>query len=213
MRIARSGLIATIAVHALAAYAFLGHHPVRQKLAEVAPLTVHLISPPAPQRVQPPRPLTLPAPKLAVPSQPKIEISPAVSVRSEAPRPASEASRPAVASSASAASPAPPPIAEPQPISVPVTPPIFNADYLSNPAPEYPGSSRRLREEGRVILRVLVRKDGTAAQVEVRTSSGYARLDGAARDAVLHWKFIPAKRGNDPLEEWVLIPLSFRLQS
>ena len=214
MRIERTGLILTIAVHAIAAYAILGHHPVRQKLAEVAPLMVHLISPPAPQRVQPPHPLALPSPKLTVPTQPKIEITPVASAPAETLRPAPEANRTTVASSASAISPAPqPPVAEPQPISLATTPPVFNADYLSNPVPEYPGSSRRLREQGRVILRVLVRRDGTAAQVQVRTSSGYARLDGAARDAVLRWKFVPAKRGAELLEEWVLIPLSFRLES
>ena len=59
--------------------------------------------------------------------------------------------------------PAPVEVAAPKPVLaqapvpvLPVIPPNFNADYLDNPPPAYPAESRRLREEGRVILRVLV---------------------------------------------------------
>jgi protein TonB len=49
--------------------------------------------------------------------------------------------------------------------------------------------------------------------VQIRTSSGHARLDEAAREAVQHWRFVPAKRGEQPLSAWVLIPISFGLES
>jgi protein TonB len=93
-----------------------------------------------------------------------------------------------------------------------MTQPNFNADYLENPAPVYPAAARRLGEQGRVILRVLVNVRGTADEVQVRTSSGFARLDDTARDTVRRWRFVPARRGAEPVAAWVLIPISFRLE-
>lgn len=91
--------------------------------------------------------------------------------------------------------------------------PRFDADYLQNPEPAYPSLSRRLREEGKVILRVLVNPEGVAEQVEVRQSSGHARLDQAALATVRRWRFIPARRGTEHLAAWVLVPLSFQLNA
>lgn len=94
----------------------------------------------------------------------------------------------------------------------PVTPPVFSADYLQNPAPAYPNLARRQGQQGRVVLRVLVNATGAAEQLEVRTSSGHAALDGAALEAVRRWRFVPARQGQDPVPAWVLIPLNFFLQ-
>ena len=69
-----------------------------------------------------------------------------------------------------------------------------------------------MREQGRVMLRVLVNTRGTADEVQVRTSSGISRLDEAAVETVKRWKFVPAKRGNDAVSAWVLIPISFTLE-
>ena len=96
--------------------------------------------------------------------------------------------------------------------ALPVTQPIFNADYLENPAPAYPPLSRRTGEQGRVTLRVLVNASGRADDAQVRASSGSARLDDSARSAGLQWKFVPAKRGDEPVPAWVLIPITFRLE-
>ena len=98
-------------------------------------------------------------------------------------------------------------------VAAAVTTPIFDADYLLNPTPAYPNASRRLGEEGRVILRVLVSSAGAADDVQIRTSSGHARLDESARETVRRWKFVPARRGDEKLPAWVLIPISFRLES
>ena len=94
----------------------------------------------------------------------------------------------------------------------PVTPPVFSADYLQNPAPAYPNLARRQGQQGRVVLRVLVNATGAAEQLEVRTSSGHAALDGAALEAVRRWRFVPARQGAEPVPAWVLIPLNFFLQ-
>lgn len=88
----------------------------------------------------------------------------------------------------------------------------FDADYLRNPAPPYPPLSRKLHESGKVVLRVLVTPEGTAASLEVRTSSGSARLDDSALRTVRHWKFIPARRGDVPVQSWVLVPVIFTLE-
>jgi protein TonB len=89
----------------------------------------------------------------------------------------------------------------------------FDADYLRTPKPPYPPLSRRMREEGRVILRVLVTAEGGASDVEIRTSSGSARLDDSALRTVQRWKFIPARRGQTPVQSWVLVPVIFKLES
>ncbi len=67
---------------------------------------------------------------------------------------------------------------------MPVVPPNFNASYLENPAPAYPPLSRRVGEQGKVMLRVLVNTRGTADTVELRLSSGSSRLDDAAVESV-----------------------------
>lgn len=102
--------------------------------------------------------------------------------------------------------PAPP---APTVAPAPLIPPLFNADYLENPPPAYPLSSRRLGEKGRVLLRVFVSANGRAERVEIQTSSGFERLDSAARDAVTHWRFVPARRGDEHVAAWVLVPVSF----
>lgn len=94
-----------------------------------------------------------------------------------------------------------------------VTPPAFNAAYLRNPPPRYPPAARRNGEEGTVLLRVLVTVDGAAARVELDRSSGSALLDSAAQDAVRGWRFVPARRGTQNAEDWVRVPVVFRLES
>lgn len=102
--------------------------------------------------------------------------------------------------------------AEPAPRAVPIEQPSFNADYLDNPSPAYPALSRKLREEGRVLLRVRVDVHGQPAQVTLHESSGHARLDERAADTVRRWKFVPARNGGQPVEAWVIVPIQFSLK-
>ena len=88
----------------------------------------------------------------------------------------------------------------------------FDADYLHNPAPAYPSQSRRLKEEGTVLLLVRVSAQGTPLSVEVRNSSGFERLDEAGLQAVRQWRFVPAKRGNENVAASVLVPIQFKRQ-
>jgi protein TonB len=93
-----------------------------------------------------------------------------------------------------------------------VVPPNFSASYLDNPAPAYPPLSRRVGEQGKVMLRVLVNAKGNADTVELRSSSGSSRLDDAAVESVKHWRFVPARQGDQPVPAWVLVPITFSLK-
>lgn len=88
----------------------------------------------------------------------------------------------------------------------------FDADYLHNPAPAYPAQSRRLKEEGTVLLLVRVSAEGTPLSVEIRNSSGFDRLDEAGLQAVRQWRFVPAKRGSENVAASVLVPIQFKRQ-
>ena len=90
--------------------------------------------------------------------------------------------------------------------------PQFGVAGLSNPAPRYPYKSRANNEEGQVILRVYVDSKGNARKVETHTSSGYRRLDKAAKKAVRKWKFQPARVAGVISEGVALVPVTFVLK-
>lgn len=94
-----------------------------------------------------------------------------------------------------------------------VIPARFDVAHLNNPQPDYPLLSKRLREQGEVILRVYVTSEGSAGPVEIHTSSGYSRLDNAAKRAVERWRFMPARKGDRPVDTWVLVPIRYSLKS
>lgn len=105
-----------------------------------------------------------------------------------------------------------PPAAAPAHSSPAVSEPRFDADYLQNPAPSYPALSRRMGEEGKVVLRVFVEPNGLPSQVEIKLSSGWPRLDQAAQDTVRRWKFISARSGDTTVGSWVQVPIIFNLR-
>lgn len=214
-----------LAVHALAVWMMLAQ---RQPLplAEEHPIIVSLVPP-----EQPAQPPVVP-PQVIPPAPRPLKQAPVVPVRQALPEtetvrpleplaaqtPAGQSAPPP---EAVAAAPALPPreAAPPQPAkaeaeapSEPIEQPRFNADYLNNPAPGYPPASRRMREEGTVVLRVRVDAEGRAAEVTLRESSGYPRLDERALDTVKRWKFVPARQGGQPVEAWVIVPIQFSLK-
>ena len=93
----------------------------------------------------------------------------------------------------------------------PIIPPRFNADYLQNPAPAYPALARRMHEQGRVLIRVLVSADGVPERIELKASSGSARLDNSALETIRTWKFVPARQGEQKIAAWVVVPITFAL--
>lgn len=93
------------------------------------------------------------------------------------------------------------------------TQPSFQANYLNNPKPSYPSRSMALGEEGRVMLRVAVNEHGHPVRVEIVRSSGFPRLDEAARRTVERgWRFAPARRGEQAVAGVVQVPISFALR-
>ncbi|MEO7159333.1 MAG: TonB family protein [Polaromonas sp.] len=117
--------------------------------------------------------------------------------------------------------PTPAPVAEaPAAHSAPPAPPAAtavqlpssNAGYLQNPKPAYPPLSKRLGEQGKVVVRVLIGADGVAQKAELRQSSGFDRLDQAALDTVLKWRYVPGKRGGIAEEMWFNVPINFVLE-
>jgi TonB family protein len=84
--------------------------------------------------------------------------------------------------------------------------------YAENPKPPYPQEARERGHQGEVLLRVEVLANGRVGQIEIKRSSGHESLDQSALSTVKQWKFVPAKKGKDPVPLWVNIPIKFQLQ-
>lgn len=152
----------------------------------------------SPARDSAPKPAATPLPVLTTArEEPGATAAPAASMPSVAP-PIDAMPTPA----------APPPVPSPEPVVAA----RYDADYLSNPKPAYPPLSQRLGEQGTVVLKVRVEPDGRAGEVQLEQSSGFARLDKAAVDAVRRWHFAPARRGAEAISSWVRVPMPFSLR-
>ena len=196
-------IASAVAAHALLIVLVTAVVPAEQLKATIQPIAVRLVEilpelpkpkppePPRPKKLQPPPPLPL------LTSSAVTDAAPAFVVPPQPPAPAKVA-RIDVA---------------PPPAPVAITAARFDVDYLHNPAPIYPHASRRLGEQGKVLLRVFVSAAGLAEKVEVKFSSGFARLDQAAEDAVGRWRFVPARRGEQAVAAWVQVPITFQLES
>jgi periplasmic protein TonB len=162
-----------------------------------------LPTPPAPAPVTP-RPAA--APVLPVAPQPVAvdEPSPTAPTGVVAPQPPA----PPIAAPVAATPAAPPPAPAPVMVELPST----NADYLHNPKPAYPALSKRAGEQGQVLLRVLIGEDGQPQKAEIKTSSGFERLDRAALATVLQWRYVPGKRGGVAEAMWFNVPINFILE-
>lgn len=163
-----------------------------------------------------------PAPTPAVPAVPKSVsrpavrpriaiVEPAIAAREVSPSAPSTVPAPA-ASAAEAAGPTP---AAPLPTAAPATagPKTVSSGvaYLQAPRPDYPAQSKRLGEDGRVVLRVLVNQQGAAEHIDVQKSSGFIRLDDAAREAAQQARFKPHLEDGRPVAVFAIVPITFRL--
>jgi periplasmic protein TonB len=115
--------------------------------------------------------------------------------------------------SANAISLAPAPIAAPVAArAAPVLEPPRLDRKRSLVAPAYPPTSRRLGEEGRVVVNVYVLADGRVGDVQVLTSSGYERLDAAALEHVRrNWHFDAATRDGAAVATWGAFGVTFAI--
>ena len=78
--------------------------------------------------------------------------------------------------------------------------------------PRYPESSRRRGEEGTVEVEVAINASGRVDSVSVVSSSGYAALDAAARDAVARMRFVPAADGDRNVSSLARLKVAFVLK-
>ncbi|MEO8418859.1 MAG: TonB family protein [Methylophilaceae bacterium] len=216
--LAPGALAMVLLAHAMAFAALMAATQTTPHIEELAtPMLVSLVantqSTPAVARLEPalpkPQPVVIQKNMLQqelkpTPQQQAEEITPSLTsvskeaIKTEEAAPVAQAKAPEVIEKS-----------QPEPL---IEPPRFGAAYLHNPAPAYPTLSRRLGEQGKVVLRVLVTVNGDAEAVQVEAGSSSARLDQAALDAVKQWRFIPAKRNNQPVSAYVLVPVSFSLE-
>ncbi|MBL8483986.1 MAG: energy transducer TonB [Rhodocyclaceae bacterium] len=212
------------ALFALAAHgvlvAVIARLPANVPAPLEVPISIQLLAAEAAPVAQP---APLPAPREPLPAPAKPQARPARAATPAA-RPAAApqavaesaamadqrvAAAPLAAPAAAAASAAVPAEAAP-PALIPAS---FDAAYLDNPKPAYPALSRRMREQGKVLLRAWVTALGSAEKLEIKQSSNFERLDDAALAAVARWRFVPAQRGGVAVATWVLIPISFSLEN
>lgn len=214
-------VVAVLALHAAGLYA-LQSGLLRRAVEVVVPAEViaQFIEPAVPQVQPPPPPQPKPKP------QPRTQVSPPAPTP-PLPRPplpvavVSSTPSPQTVTGTLAPQPPAPPIAapvaaSPSPPAPPAPPridlPSSNADYLNNRPPPYPPLSKRLGEQGKVVVRVFIGLDGVGSQAEIRTSSGYDRLDQAALKTVMTWQYLPGKVNGEPKAMWFNVPIHFVLE-
>ncbi|MGI4982489.1 MAG: energy transducer TonB [Janthinobacterium lividum] len=212
------------AAHALAIAAFfLLKQPDPVKVVPPRVVTASLISPePAPVPVAAPTP---PAPPRTVtPPKPQVHKTPPKPVPRPTPTPLPTA-RPTPIAAAPSTPPSPPspptPAAPPQPAAPPApTPaPAVNPDIpkdvrhltCASTPPEYPALSRRRGETGTVVIQFVVDTRGNVESARVKSSSGFDRLDEAARAAVLASPCTPYREGGQAVKALTERPYNFSL--
>lgn len=141
-----------------------------------------------PKSAKPPLPKG-PASERAVQAKPTVPVAPAV-----------KTSKPSTSTQAKPAAPMPK-------LQLPST----EATGLRNQAPGYPKLSRKRKEQGTVLLLLLVDRHGKVAKIEIKQSSGFDRLDQAALQAVKQWQFSPAKQDGKAIDYWYEMPMNFSL--
>lgn len=200
--------------------------PSEPSAAAVAPEVTPAPPPPSVRQQRAPHPARIPPPRIQIPKLP-VQAAPVLAVEADAPGTEN------LPVTASAAEPGPQPDSGTGPTADASSSaasasnagesagsaesgyvaPNFNANYLSNPRPDYPALSTQLREQGAVKLRVHVTADGHADKVVLHKSSGYGRLDKAALDVVWRWRFKPASRAGTAVAAWVVVPINFHIKS
>jgi periplasmic protein TonB len=175
------------------------------------PIQVQLVRPSAPSMtpVIPPSRTRSPAVPRATVSAPETSSPPSLSVPND-----SVSTNPAPSVVAPAVRP-PEALAPPSGGSAagngPDRGPTVDASFQGNRLPDYPAMSRRLGEQGVVVLRVFITPDGRASDVALVKSSGSTRLDRSAMDAVRQWRFVPARQAGQPVGAWYEWRWEFRL--
>jgi protein TonB len=201
------GLAVVVVLHALLFWAInsgLAHKFVKIVKAPVeAVLLEELKPPPPPPPPPPPKNLPPPPPAYVPPVEVQVNTPPpvnAIAAVSNKPQPEAPPSPLPVVSN--------PPPAPPAPIAR--TAAVISASSCEKP--EYPSASRRLEEEGTVTLKFLVGVDGRVKESAVDKSSGFRRLDEAARQGLSKCQFKPGTENGQPVEGWASMRYTWKLE-
>ena len=90
--------------------------------------------------------------------------------------------------------------------------PTIRSDYQLKIGPDnYPPESRQTHQEGDCAVHGYVRKDGTANNVSISQSAGFAALDQACIAAIQQARFLPAHANGAAIGAFVDINISWRL--
>ncbi|PUE53552.1 energy transducer TonB [Limnohabitans sp. 2KL-17] len=207
------GLVGVVVLHALLFWAIqagLARTVIQKMPTVVQALLLEEKRPETPP--SPPLPPTPPSPP--APTPPKTTpLPPAFVAPADTPAPtAAPNAIAAVTATPSAAAPATATVTAP---TAPPRPPVrtvASVNMAQCEKPDYPSASRRMEEEGTVSLRFLVGADGKVIQSEVEKSSGYKRLDEAARAGLSKCQFKPAMVDGKPEQAWASIKFTWRLE-
>ena len=108
-----------------------------------------------------------------------------------------------------------PVVAAPAARPVQITPPSMKSSPRSLASALnacYPSASRRLNEEGRVIVTVTIGVDGRMSNIQTSQSSGFERLDAATECVIRKLTFNPGRRDGQPVEAQATLPVTFKLE-
>lgn len=98
-----------------------------------------------------------------------------------------------------------PPAAAPKPVAA------GSLRYRVEPAVEVPRLSRRAGEQGQVQLRVVFDTEGRPRDIQLARSSGFARLDAQAREAMQVARIAPYLEDGRPIEVVAVATLVYEL--
>lgn len=186
-----SGIALVVVMHLALGYALASGLARKVVEAVKGPLETRVIEEVRKELPEVPPP---PPPKLAPPPPPFIP-PPEISIQAPA----------APAQATITATTATPVEVPPRPVEAPPRQPVRVAAVVqasSCKTPEYPAASRRQQETGAVILSFLVGIDGRVLDSRVEASSGFPRLDEAARRALSLCTFTPGTVDGKPEESW-----------
>ena len=87
----------------------------------------------------------------------------------------------------------------------------YKIGTIENPHPEYPLLARKKGWQGRLLLAVHIDKNGNVLNIHVKETSGFEVLDRVSVKTIKDWKFLPARYGDNNVEDNITIPVSFKL--
>lgn len=204
-----AGLLFVLVLHGVGLYGLMSYHVIPTP-EETITLMVNLINPPPPEQPKPPKP----KPEPPKPPKPRpVEPPPPEHRHLVVEAPVVQPDEPAAYVPPPPPPPAPPVVeASPSPPQPVMLPNDLSVSCSERSPPGYPRLSKRMNEQGKVVLRVELGTDGRMANVAVKTSSGYKRLDDAALSAVKTWRCKPVIQNGVAVAAVALQPFSFILE-